>query len=86
MGGPRKATRRISGRIDDGYLELSIAGVGDRRWKLPAESDRAAIGVVAREAKAWAMAVAEATKGQTNYIQKVLSEGGYHEGTPRRLG
>lgn len=83
MGAARKADRRLSGRVDDGYLQLTFEGVGERRWKLPERRDRHAIGEVATGAKAWVLNHG-ATDGQRNYVQKVLSEAGYHEGTPRR--
>lgn len=84
MGASRKAENRLSGRVWDGHLELCFAGIGERRWVLPPVWDKQAIGDVADSAKAWALQHG-ATDGQRKYVQKVLSEAGYHEGTPRRF-
>jgi len=81
----RYSTLRISPTVTlDGYLEVFIEGRGDRRWQLPAQSDRDEIARVANQAKAWAIQDGQATQGQLKYIQKALSDAGYHVRTPRR--
>lgn len=83
MGGTRKAEHRVSARVDDGWFDVNFEGHGSRRWELPESWDKSGIARVADAAKAWVDDLG-ATHGQRNYVQKVLSEAGYHAGTPRR--
>jgi hypothetical protein len=83
--GRRKSIRTLSGYVEDGHLYLFMEGVGNRIWHLPERWDRDGIQAVADEAKAWAIQTGDATHGQTNAIQKYLSEAGYLVRTPRGL-
>lgn len=72
----RKATRRLSARIDGDQLWVVIEGGGEERWPLPDEADSDAIRRLSTEARQWA-ADRHATYGQEKAIHKCLTDHGF---------
>lgn len=85
MGGPRKATHRVSGWVQDGFLYLAVEEHGERRWRLGQTYETSRTDEVASVATAWADEAVGITVAQRKYIRKVLSEAGYLVRPPRRL-
>lgn len=78
----RLASRRVSPRVQDGLLHVSIEGAGDRKWTLPGRDNRNEIRRVTHEALDWATELG-ATEGQLKAIRKELSNNRYFITSPR---
>src|SRR5688500_10300914 len=86
MGGPGRATSRVSGWwVEGGFLCLAVEGQGERRWLVGERHEAARTDDVAHTATAWADEAVRIAVGQRKYIRKVLSEAGYLVRPARRL-
>ena len=79
---PRRATIRMSTRVEHGYLVVGFADGQLKRWKLPDCSDKESIRRVRNAAVAFAQRN-QATVGQINAVKKALTEAGYYVTQPR---
>jgi len=75
--GPRQTTQRMRARVEDQRLIVEFSHGPNRRFSLPALSDKPAIRKLRNEAVAFAHAN-RATLGQENAVKKALTEAGYH--------
>ena len=79
----RKADRRLSSEVRDGFLWVTIEGAGEKRWRLPEVRVGPSVRAVSDEARAWA-ASEGATYGQEKAVHKALTEAGYYITSSRR--
>ena len=83
----RKATKRMSARVEDGrtgkHLLVKFADDESKQWKLPQQSDKEAIRRVRGAAVDFASAHG-ATPGQIAAVKKALASAGYYVGKPKR--
>lgn len=79
---PRRATKRMSARVEQGHLLVGFAGGLHERWELPDRSDKGGIRRVRNAAVAFAHRN-KATLGQINAVKKALTEAGYYLTQPR---
>jgi restriction system protein len=73
----RRATARMSSKVDGGVLYVAFAGLPGQRWTLPDRQDKAGIRRARDEAVRFAREHG-ATAGQENAIKKALTSAGYH--------
>jgi len=78
----RKATRRLSAEVRDGFLWVSMAGGGEQRWSLPALREGAGVRSLSERAQEWARSQG-ATYGQEKAVHKALTSAGYYITSPR---
>ena len=79
---PRRATRRMSARVEHNHLVVEFADGQLQRWGLPSRSDKEGIRRVRNAAVAFAHEN-QATPGQMNAVKKALTESGYYVTQPR---
>jgi negative regulator of replication initiation len=82
--GPSQATRKVSANVVGTALVVSIEGIGERQWRLPAQEDRNAVRTLTHQVLEWARGVPDVTDGQLKAIRKAMSDSGYLIGRPRR--
>ena len=73
----KKATIKMTTRVDDNHLVIRFADGHGRRWELPDRSDKQGI----REVRNLAVDFAHhhgATEGQENAVKKALTDNGYY--------
>lgn len=75
--GPRRATKRMSARVERGRLLVQFAD-GEKSWSLPDPADKGAIRRIRDEAVAFALAHGATHPGQTNAVKKALTDAGYY--------
>lgn len=79
----RKATRRMSSRVEDDDLILLIEGKPVKKWRLPDKSDTEKLRLLRAEAVQFAAAQG-ATEGQQAAMRRTMWKEGY--GSGRRRG
>lgn len=79
----RKATRRLSSAVRDGFLWVTMDGAVEKKWRLPEARVGPGVRAVSGEARAWA-ASEGATYGQEKAVHKALTEAGYYITSSRR--
>ena len=79
----RKASRRLSSKVDEGEFVVSFEGMIAKRWKLPSQGEKDKIRVLRLQAVQF-VAQNGATVGQQDYIRQVLWKNGYGSGRLRR--
>lgn len=77
-GNVRYATKRMSTHVKNNRLVIEFEGGANKRWPLPAVSNRSDIKRVRDEAVAFAKAQGATDPGQTNAVRKALTNAGYH--------
>ena len=73
----KKATIKMTTRVDDNHLVVRFADGHGSRWELPDRSDKQGIREVRNLAGAFARHHG-ATEGQVNAVKKALTDNGYH--------
>ena len=75
---PRRATKRMSARAEDGQLLVQFADGEKCSWDLPDPADKPAIRRIRDEAVHFALKRGATDPGQTNAVRKALTDAGYH--------
>ena len=76
--GPRRATKRMSARVEYGRLLVQFTDDAKSWWDLPDAADKGAIRRIRDEAVAFALAHGASNPGQTNAVKKALTDAGYY--------
>jgi hypothetical protein len=73
----RFAKKKMSARIEDGYLIVEFYGGPSNKWSLPSKTDKITIGSVRKQAVKFAEDNG-ATDGQVHAVIKAMTDKGYH--------
>lgn len=77
-GSRRFANKRMSTRVEGGHLVVEFVDGPRNQWKLPDQSNKAAIRKVRETAVEFALTNGASDPGQTNAVRKALTDAGYH--------
>lgn len=76
--GPRRATKRMSARVEAGQLLVQFTDDAKSSWDLPEPGDKTGIRRIRDQAVDFALRHGATDPGQTNAVRKALTNAGYH--------